>query len=153
MILFAFAWTRACELLPPNMNTPQARLVIAAIGYVESDFTHWRQVGGPAHGFWQFERDGGVRGVMNHAHTRKMAMDVCAGCRVPWDRMTIYDALVYNDPLSCAFARLLLYTLPDPLPAIGDSAETRRQYLEAWRPGKPASDARWESCYQKALAA
>ena len=58
----------ALALLPAAMNTPQARCMLLAIGLQESRFVHRRQIGGPARGFWQFERGtrtsrGGVWGV------------------------------------------------------------------------------------------
>ena len=46
----------ALALLPAAMNTPQARCMLLAIGLQESRFVHRRQIGGPARGFWQFER-------------------------------------------------------------------------------------------------
>ena len=52
-------------LLPDRMDTPEARVMMLAIGLQESRFVHRRQIKGPARGFWQFEQGGGVIGVVS----------------------------------------------------------------------------------------
>ena len=47
------------------------------------------------------------------------------------------DALADNDILACAFARLLLWTLPDALPGRDDAVVGWSQYRRTWRPGTP----------------
>jgi hypothetical protein len=49
------------------------------------------------------------------------------------------------------FARLLLFTLPAPLPLQSDPDEGWRQYLDAWRPGTPHL-ATWTANYAAAWA-
>ncbi|MCV6902125.1 MAG: hypothetical protein NTT76_05400, partial [Achromobacter xylosoxidans] len=46
----------ALALLPAGMDTQAAHVMLLAIGLQESRFTHRQQIGGPARGFWQFEK-------------------------------------------------------------------------------------------------
>ena len=57
------------KLLPPKFDTPEARVMMLAIGMQESRFLHRKQIGGPARGFFQFEEGGGVQsgGPWNHS--------------------------------------------------------------------------------------
>ena len=55
-----FAIDPALSLLPPVMDTRAARAMIISICLQESRLQHRRQIGGPARGFAQFERGGGV---------------------------------------------------------------------------------------------
>ncbi len=126
----------ALALLPARMDTPEARAMLLAIGLQESRFQHRRQVGGPARGFWQFEAIG-VGGVLDHEASRDGARSVSRALDYSPTSMAVYPALADNDILACAFARLLLWTLPGSLavrtaPELGWS-----DYLNAWRPGKP----------------
>lgn len=142
----------ALSLLPERMDTPEARVLLTAICLQESALRHRRQLGGPARGLAQFEV-GGVLGVARHRATATWAGRVCHELSVPFNRVPdVHAALELNDPLCLAFARLLLWTLPKPLPAIGDEAEAWAQYLEAWRPGKPRPE-KWEMSYRTALEA
>ena len=61
--LLRYTLPSAFALLPPAMDTPDARVLLLAIGLQESKFSHRLQIGGPARGYWQFEQGGGVRGV------------------------------------------------------------------------------------------
>lgn len=127
----------AFSLLPPKMFSPQAEVMLLAIGWQESRFAHRRQIGGPAVGWWQFERGGGVRGVLEHPDSKDHAAAVCEALCYPPEPAAVYAALADNDVLACAFARLLLYTHPDPLPDLGDADGAWNYYLALWRPGKP----------------
>ena len=120
-----------------------------AIGYQESNWEHRRQIGGPARGFWQFERDGGVKGVMQHPASRDEARLLCDSLQYPFHTDTVYEALADNDILAAGFARLLLWTDPNALPAIGRNEEAWAYYLRNWRPGKPHRS-RWDAAYGKA---
>lgn len=140
----------AFALLPPQMDSPQARAMLMAIGWQESRFSHRRQVEGPARGYWQFERDGGVVGVMRHAFTRYPAGRVLEVLGYPPERQAIYDALEHNDVLAACWARLLLWTDPRLLPqSPADQDEAWGAYLRTWRPGKP-HQATWAAFYQRA---
>ncbi len=121
------------SLLPYNLNTPQARAMLAAIGLQKSGFEHRKQIGGPARGFWQFEKSG-VAGVLSHPATAKMIADVCKRILIPPYTDLCYGAIAYHDALACCFARLLLYTYPAPLPAEGDIQEAWNQYQAIWSP-------------------
>ena len=125
------------SLLPEKMNTHEARAMLLAIGLQESRFEHRFQVGGPARGFWQFEKGGGVKGVLDHHSTKEYITGVCKTLRIPATETDCYEAIAYNDPLACCFARLLLYTLPVKLPLKNESQKGWEQYIAAWRPGKP----------------
>jgi len=143
---------QALALLPARMNTQQAVVQMLAIGLQESRFEHRKQIGGPAVGYWQFEQQGGIRGVLNHALTRKLAQDVCRQRDTPASPSAVYAALEHDDVLAAVFARLLLWTDPKPLPAVGDAAGAWDLYLRTWRPGRPHPDT-WPMLYAKALVA
>lgn len=142
----------ALALLPPAMNTPQARVLLLAIGLQESRFQHRRQIGGPARGFWQFERNGGVRGVLMHPASREDALRICAARHVAPVSATIHATLETDDILAAAFARLLLWTDPLRLPDAGDADGAWALYLRTWRPGKPHPQT-WSALYAQALSA
>jgi hypothetical protein len=62
---------QSLALLSAKMSGCRAMIMIIAIGLQESGLLVQRQYGnGPVRGFWQFERDGGVKGVMEHSPTR-----------------------------------------------------------------------------------
>lgn len=133
-------------------DSPEARVMLLAMGKQESNLAYRRQVKGPARGLWQFERGGGVRGVLTHPTTRAAAAALCAARGVPATQTAVYESLEHDDILAAGFARLLLYTLPQRLPTIGDAATAWDQYLDAWRPGKPHIT-RWPACYAAAVQA
>lgn len=142
----AFIIPAAMSLLPIEMNTGPAHVMLLAIGLQESRFAFRRQVGGPARGFWQFEHGGGVRGVLRHEATAPLigrAIDV-----LQYDADECFDAIEHNDVLACVFARLLLWTHPGPLPL--EPAAAWAYYLATWRPGKPRAET-WDDCYQRAV--
>jgi hypothetical protein len=137
------------------MDTPAARVMLLTIGQQESGFRARAQIlngggKGPARGFWQFERGGGVKGVMNHYSTTGHAHRLCADRGVDWDGQAIWERLETDDILACCFARLLLYADPLPLPKVGDVDGAWDLYAQrAWRPGKPHPET-WADYYQKA---
>lgn len=134
----------AFKLLPGAMDTPEARVQLLAIGLQESRLTARRQlVGspprptGPATGLWQFEQGGGVRGVLEHQASRYWMHRVCHERGVKPVAAQVWRALQHDDILAAAAARLLLFTDPRRLPAIGDEAGAWQCYIRTWRPGKP----------------
>lgn len=141
----------AYALLPARMRSPRATLMLLAIGLQESRFLHRRQIGGPARGYLQFERDGGVRAVLRHPVTKIHAITLCAARGVLAAPQQVYDAIEHDDVLAAGFARLLLYSDPAPLPALGDEAGAWSYYLRNWRPGKPHPQT-WPEMYQNALS-
>lgn len=134
-------------LLPPAMTSPEAVVMLLAIGLQESRFMHRRQIKGPARGFWQFERSG-VRGVMMHPSTIRTAWSLLAEYEMV---TTAHERLETDDPLAAAFARLLLWTDKAPLPAIGDVDGAWDYYARNWRPGKPHPQT-WPELYGRAVA-
>lgn len=143
---------QAYGLLPAAMTGVKADVMLLAIGLQESRFKHRRQIGGPARGFWQFEKGGGVKGVLTHPSTRAHALRVCGACSVEPTALAVYPALALDDVLAAAFARLLLYSDPRPLPPLSDPDAAWSYYLRNWRPGKPHRHT-WDGFYSRAMTA
>lgn len=133
----------AYTLLPEAMRDDRATNLLVAIGWQESRFATRVQAKGPAKGFWQFEQSGGVRGVLGHKQTAPIALRVLKAAGYPFDHTPfgVYCAIEHNDVVAFCFARLLLWTVPAPLPQRDQDLEAWRQYTSAWRPGKPRLDA------------
>ncbi len=147
--------TPALELLPAKMTSLAATVMVLATHFQEDPEDLPQQMGGgPAHGFWQFERGGAVVGVMTHPASHQHAVNVCAARGVRFQADDVYQALCTDNVLAAAFARLLLWTdpaaLPEPVLASGDDAW--ELYKRTWRPGKPGPD-RWPGNWRKALDA
>lgn len=150
----------ALLLLPERMRGQRAECMEVAIGLQESGLNERVQrplrpgmPNGPARGLWQFERGGGVRGVLRHHASSGIAERLCEhlGYR-PEDEAGIWAGLEHDDILAAVFARLLLWTDPQPLPSLGDPNGAWQLYLRVWRPGKPHID-RWPANYDAALEA
>lgn len=146
---------QALALLPRAMTTDRARVMLLAIGLQESRFEHRRQIVGgkpigPAKGFWQFERGGGCKGVVEHTASRYWMHQVCQQRGIAFNATAIWNALETDDVLAAAAARLLLFTDPRQLPAVDDPAGGWNLYVRAWRPGKPHR-ATWDALHQQAL--
>jgi len=154
----AGALSQALALLPTKANTPEARVQLLAIGLQESGLTTRVQKvagggDGPAHGLLQFERGGGVTGVLSHPASRDLALQVCIGRRLPSTLSSVvWDELASDDVLAFAFGRLLLMTDPKRLPALGEADASWDCYQRNWRPGKPRPE-HWAANYAAALAA
>lgn len=151
------AISKALFMLPPAMTSPQARVMLFAIGLQESRFEHRFQVvqgrpgaKGPARGFWQFERGGGCKGVVDHPASRYWMANVCAARAVPFNATAIWNAAETDDVLAAAAARLLLFTDPALLPGVGDQKGAYNLYIRTWRPGKP-HPATWPALYVEAM--
>jgi hypothetical protein len=147
----------ALALLPAEMDTPEARVMLLSIGLQESRFTTRQQVGGPARGFWQCEQGtqasrGGVWGFYLHPASRYWMSTLCAARGVAFDPASIYDALDSDDVLAAGVARLGLFTDPRKLPATGDVLGSWALYQRVWRPGKPKPDTR-PALHAQAVAA
>lgn len=147
----------ALALLPSAMTSTRAKVLMLAIMGQESGWKDRYQVvagggKGPARGLAQFERGGGVKGVLEHPATASLAGKVCEARHTPAVVSVVWEELEHDDILAACFARLLLYTDPHPLPELGDVQGAWDYYVRNWRPGKPHRD-RWGSNYEKALAA
>lgn len=125
-------------MLPIRLDSPRARLLITAICLQESGLAARRQYGnGPARGLAQFERGGGVRGVLDHPASRDLAAELCRLRDVAPTPTAAWAALEFDDLLAIGFARLLLLTDPEPLPGADDVDGAWQCYMRNWRPGKP----------------
>ncbi|PPC77925.1 hypothetical protein C4K68_07720 [Pokkaliibacter plantistimulans] len=140
----------ALTLLPEKMRSPQAEVMLLAIGGQESRLHYRHQIGGPAHGLWQFEQGGGVKGVLEHKATRAMAAEVCAARQVPPTIPAVYAAIEFDDVLACCFARLLLWTDPGRLPNRTEESLGWTVYQRNWRPGQPHPQT-WPTYWGKAV--
>lgn len=148
----------AYNLLPARMWSDGATVMLLVIGLQESRLVHRRQlVGhppkpiGPAKGLWQFERGGGVAGVLGHPASRAHAERICRLRLVEPNSFAVWDALETDDVLAAAFARLLLWTDPQPLSGLDDVGRAWDYYLRNWRPGKPHLDT-WPAFHQRAVS-
>lgn len=140
------------ELLPSKMDTPESRALLLAIGLQESEFSARRQYeGGPAKGFWQFERSGGVRGVLTHPASRSYITPILQTLLYADDALECHEAIEHNDILACVFARLLLWTDPKALPKADDADGAWHYYSRNWRPGRPHRD-KWDDNHEQAWA-
>jgi hypothetical protein len=144
----------AYALLPPAMSSREATAMLIAIALQESKATYREQINGPAHGFYQFEKGtletrGGITGLMMHRLSKPHLRLACETLRYPMAATSLYDAVTHNDVLATICARLLLYTLPAPLPDRFQVQESWRQYIAGWRPGKPHIET-WQGHYETA---
>lgn len=148
----------ALGMLPVKMDTDAARVMLLSTGLQESRLRYRFQkttdpyTKGPARGLWQFERGGGVIGVMSHRNTSKLAEDICKVRGVPFDSPLVHARLEFDDILAAVFARLLLWCDPKPLPDVDADHETAWGcYLRCWRPGKPRRES-WDEFHAQARA-
>lgn len=153
------AFFSACAIIGEKYAAPAALVMVLAIGGQESKYQARRQIisrngqlvaAGPATGFWQFEKGGGVKGVMTHHASKDLAKRLCNARGVVFDPQCVWEALEHDDVLAAGFARLLLLTDPRALPAIGNSEPAWQCYIRNWRPGKP-HEATWATAYLNAL--
>lgn len=147
--------TPALTILPVGMGTRDARCMLVATSYQESEINaRVQHGGGPAHGLWQFERGGGVRGVLEHDASEDLAAMVCREAHVAPNARAVHYALAKDDLLACRFARLLLWTDAARLPPANAASEELawKYYLRTWRPGKPHRS-RWAKAWALAVEA
>lgn len=155
----------ALGLLPANMRSAEAVVMLCAIALQESRLAHrWQvvdanrpQVKGPARGLLQFERGtrasrGGVWGVYLHDASRKPLEDLCRARGCNFDPDAIYAQIEVDDILAAGVGRLLLWTDPKPLPAIGQAQAAWDLYQRTWRPGQPHPET-WPGRYARAVEA
>ena len=141
-------------LLPSSLSSPQARVMMYAIGLQESRMTYRRQIVngkpiGPAKGLWQFERGGGCKGVVEHPASRYWMARVCTRQGVPFNATEVWNQLERDDAFAAVAARLLLFTDPKKLPEIDDAGGAWNLYVRTWRPGKPHRQT-WDAFHQYA---
>ncbi len=138
----------AMLLMPMAMDSPRARIQMLATGLQETSLRYRTQhMDGPARGLWQFERGGGVRGVLEHPSTCAIAIRACEARDVKHDAQSAWAALETDDVLAAVFARLFMWTDAHKLP---DEAQGGwLAYLRTWRPGRPRPDT-WPAFYAQA---
>jgi hypothetical protein len=142
----------ASDVAGRDLGGAQAEMMLLAIAGQESNLQHRFQIHGPARGYWQFERGGGLAGVMSHKATSRIMHDALDELGIGADPEARWAALPYSELLQVTAARCLLLSDPKPLPPLGDAQLAWAYYLRNWRPGKPHSDA-WTTHYRAALAA
>lgn len=128
----------------------EAHVLVLAIAGQESNWEARKQYGGPARSLWQFEKGGGVHGVLTHPASEDKIAEFCDALGIPCDESTVYEAMAWNGLLGAAMARLLLYTDPALLPKIGQQDQAWQYYERNWRPGAPHPEA-WPDKYQTAV--
>jgi len=149
---------QAYALLPAKMDSRAASIQVIATCLQESGLVHRVQFGGgPAHGLAQFElgRPGmgsGVTGVYEHPASREALRTVCQARGVDFAPVAIWNALVTDDVLAMALARLGYWTNTKPMPVVGDGDGAWNYYLATWHPGKPRK-ADWAGNYAAAMNA
>lgn len=136
------AVTPALALLPEAMRSAEAKSLILSICLHESSLRHRRQRNGPARGYGQFEPGphAAIQEVLTNQKTAAHAEALCARIDIQPTWEAVYDAIEYHDLLMAGMARLLLWTIPRPLPKEAEADEAYRQYLEAWKPGRRRPD-------------
>lgn len=149
-----FVLPAAFALLPGEMASAQATAMLLATGYQESRFEARRQINGPARGYWQFEQGGAVLGVLRHEATAGVLSVIWrrlgyTGAPTPYG---LWTAIEHHDVLAAVCARLLLWTLPDQMPARTQVDAGWFCYVSAWRPGKARPDT-WSEAWAIGWAA
>lgn len=130
--------------------TDEARVMCVAIAGQESNWEARLQYSGPARSLWQFEKGGGVHGVLTHAASKDPIRAFCDALGIPCDEATVYEAMAWNGLLGAAMARLLLLTDAAPLPSIGMCDQAWEYYERNWRPGAPHPEV-WPDKYGVAI--
>lgn len=157
------------NLLPENLRTIDARVLLYATSTQENPTRSPRQIirkdgklqpVGPAGGDYQFEKTGGIRGLVNFKSPRLQGMlaDVCKARGVAVNVDALFDAIQTDPILAAALARLLYFTDSAPLPKAGDEQNAWNTYLRTWRPGAYEWDpvglrAKWSESYRAGMAA
>jgi hypothetical protein len=126
----------------------RARVLMMAIAGQESAWKERRQIGGPARGFWQFEKGGGVAGLFRVTPNQLKA--VCDELEVPYDPTIVFEAMAWNDTLAACMARLLFWTDASQLPEVGNVDAAWAYYQRNWRPGAPHPEI-WPARYGTAM--
>ena len=144
----------ALSLLPPRMDSADARAMILAICLQESKLTYRRQIRGPARSYAQFEggKMSGIANVLSHPKSAKLARSFCLDLDIAPDLAGVYEAIEWNDVLCAGFTRLNLWTSPSPMPGIDEPDRAWHVYESVWHPGKP-HPATWNGYYAQAWAA
>lgn len=148
----------ALAMLPVRFDMPDdrqsIRVQLIAEAMQETSLATRQQNGGPAHGLWQGENgeESAFALVLRHPLVGSIAQAFCQRRGITPTHDAVYQAVLMDDLLACAFARLDLYCDPHPLPAIGDMQAAWDCYMRVERPGRPRQKD-WASNYAAAVAA
>lgn len=151
-IILAFNIDPVLRWMSLHCNVPmsnEARVEMLAIAGQESDWQARLQYGGPARSWYQFEKGGGVHGVLTHPASKPLIEKVCDALLISCDDDTVYEAMAWNGFLAAAMARLLLWTDAAPLPKVGQVEQGWDYYNRNWRPGAPHPEV-WPDKYKTA---
>lgn len=151
---------KANDGFPGDPDNKMVQVNLLAISGQEADWK-WRaqlsratnkpNPNGPALGLWQFEKGGGVAGVMTHPSSARFAKAISEALGLPFERETSWRQLMVNDEFAAAYARLLYWTDPYAVPTTAEAGWTAYRY-RLWRPGSPHPDA-WPANYNIAFSA
>lgn len=141
----------ALNELPPEMRGKRAEAMILAIMLQESELAHRRQMGnGPARGLGQFERGGGVRGVLRFGgKVSSEAFRALTRRGIQTTEQAAWEALEKDDQLAAIFCRLLLWSDWRALPESDKPDDGWAIYNGVWRPGKPHPN-KWPGNFRSA---
>lgn len=156
-------------LLPEPLRTIDAKVQLYATSVQENPTRAPRQLIkkdgklqpiGPAAGDYQFEKTGGIRGLVNFksARLQQMLSEVCKARKVAVNVDALFDAIQVDPVLAAALARLLYFTDAAVLPKAGAEQYAWGVYLRTWRPGAYERDpeglrAKWSRSYAEAMKA
>ena len=124
----------ALALLPANMDTPEARVMLLAFGAQESGYRTRQQQGGPAHGLWQCEQPI-MQLLLDNRASEVPVRNLCSARAVAPVASDMYFAVATDDVFAAGIARLILWCDLAPLPALGDVDAAFDAYIRVWGPG------------------
>lgn len=155
-LLSKYTIPAALSLLPPKMDSTGAKVMLLAIALQESRLIFRRQVNGPARSLLQFEegipaQQSGVAGVRIHPRVYRYYRELLTKLlyKETISDFEVHRIIEHNDILAFAIGRLLLWTLPSPLPKKFEYDLSWGQYIAAWNPGKPHRKT-WNAYYDLA---
>ena len=140
---------RGVLFLPPDLNTHEARVQLAATAGQESNWSARIQTPhGYARSYFQCEGSSGsgLAGVVADPVAGGLLQKVCVQFDIPFTTADIFEAIMHHDIVAYAVARLIYMMDPDPLPPVGNTTAAWNYYLKVWRPGKPDPE-RWIGVY------
>lgn len=158
-------------ILPVNLGALAARVLLYATSRQENPGRSPRQIIrssktgklepiGPAAGDYQMEKGGGIHGLLNFKSptVQSLLAGACKSRGVQQTGDAIFAAIQTDPILAAALARLLYYTDPKALPALGDESGAWWLYLRVWRPGAYDRQpdelrAKWRKSYAEAMKA
>ena len=147
----ALDWFRSLVVEVPVKR--DSHVLLLAIAGQETNYrTRLQQPIDFAHGWFQFELGGATKGVLSNSATSIIAKRLCANYNLVATPKAVWTTLgkPEGDNLAVGFARLLLWSDPKPLPAVGDEDAAYATYIKNWGPGKP-DRARWRMVYPQAM--